>query len=181
MGSVCELPSGLPTDVLWGLRLSMVGPLKDSQRLVPNPLQLLVSSHCCGEPSFQCQVKCTAEQVFFKNFSVCGCMHPSLSSDQPPVPATENHPHSMMLPTPCFTIGMVSSVKWWAVPPDIELRVQRVRFLSHQYRPSFPSCSQSPLKWLLSNSKWALICPLLKVTSVLPLYHKGLIDWVLLR
>ena len=25
-----------------------------------------------------------------------------------PVPATEKHPHSMMLPPPCFTVGMVS-------------------------------------------------------------------------
>ena len=32
-----------------------------------------------------------------------------------PVPATEKHPHSMMLPPPCFTVGMVLAW-WWAVP-----------------------------------------------------------------
>ena len=32
-----------------------------------------------------------------------------------PVPAAEKHPHSMMLPPPCFTVGMVLA-KWCAVP-----------------------------------------------------------------
>ena len=31
-----------------------------------------------------------------------------------PVPAEEKHPHSMRLPPPCFTVGMVCS-GWWAV------------------------------------------------------------------
>ena len=31
------------------------------------------------------------------------------------VPAAEKHPHSMMLPPPCFTVGMVLAW-WWAVP-----------------------------------------------------------------
>ena len=30
------------------------------------------------------------------------------------VPAAEKHPHSMMLPPPCFTVGMVLN-GWWAV------------------------------------------------------------------
>ncbi len=32
-----------------------------------------------------------------------------------PVPAAEKHPHSMMLPPPCFTVGTVLD-RWWAVP-----------------------------------------------------------------
>ena len=32
-----------------------------------------------------------------------------------PVPAADKHPHSMMLPPPCFTVGMVLA-RWWAVP-----------------------------------------------------------------
>ena len=31
------------------------------------------------------------------------------------VPAAEQHPHSMMLPPPCFTVGIVLG-RWWAVP-----------------------------------------------------------------
>lgn len=30
------------------------------------------------------QISCTLEQVFFRNFSVFGCIHPSLNSDQSP-------------------------------------------------------------------------------------------------
>ena len=33
----------------------------------------------------------------------------------PQVPAAKKHPHSMMLPPPCFTIGIVLC-RWWAVP-----------------------------------------------------------------
>jgi hypothetical protein len=32
-----------------------------------------------------------------------------------PVPAAEKHPYNMMLPPPCFTVGMVLA-RWWAVP-----------------------------------------------------------------
>ncbi len=32
-----------------------------------------------------------------------------------PVPAAEKHPHSMMLPRPCSTVGMVLA-RWWVVP-----------------------------------------------------------------
>ena len=77
------------------------------------------------------------------------------------VPATERHPHSTILPPPCFTVGMALG-RWWAVPgvPQTEFprsSAQRV-LLSHQ-RESFPSCS---LKCHLANSKQAVSCLLLK-------------------
>ena len=44
---------------------------------------------------------------------IAAFIFPSLTSL--PVPAAEKHPHSMMLPPPCFTVGMV--LAWcWAVP-----------------------------------------------------------------
>ncbi len=39
---------------------------------------------------------------------------PSIATSRP-VPAAEKHPHSMMLPPPCFTVGTVLD-RWWAVP-----------------------------------------------------------------
>ena len=57
-----------------------------------------------------------------------------------PVPAAEKHPHSMMLPPPCFTVGV-----YW--PGDEQCLVsfkhqtwhsgQRVQTLSHQNRELF--------------------------------------------
>ena len=35
---------------------------------------------------------------------------------RPPLPADEIHPQSMVLPPPCFTVGMVFA-RWWALPP----------------------------------------------------------------
>ncbi len=39
---------------------------------------------------------------------------PSIATSRP-VHAAEKHPHSMMLPPPCFTVGTVLD-RWWAVP-----------------------------------------------------------------
>ncbi len=39
---------------------------------------------------------------------------PSIATSRP-VPAAEKHPHNMMLPPPCFTVGTVLD-RWWAVP-----------------------------------------------------------------
>ncbi len=38
---------------------------------------------------------------------------PSIATSRP-IPAAEKHPHSMMLPPPCFTVGTVLD-RWWAV------------------------------------------------------------------
>ena len=47
--------------------------------------------------------------LYFSPFIV-----PSLFTSVP-VPVAEKHPHRMMLPPPCFTVGMVLD-GWWAVP-----------------------------------------------------------------
>ena len=48
---------------------------------------------------------------------ICLCLAPFIALSiltSLPVPAVEKHPHSMMLPPPCFTVGMVFD-GWWAV------------------------------------------------------------------
>ena len=44
---------------------------------------------------------------FSSRISLLCSVQLSLNPDSPPVPAAEKHPHSIMLPPPCFTVGMV--------------------------------------------------------------------------
>jgi hypothetical protein len=82
---------------------ALVGSLNDIQRLVPKPLLhflgflLRVVVLLEGEPLPQFEV--------LKELSVLCSVHLSLDPDESP--AAEKHPHSMMLPPPCFTVGMV--------------------------------------------------------------------------
>ncbi len=48
-----------------------------------------------GKPSAQSEVLSTLEKVFVQDIPVLGRIHLS------------KHPHSMMLPPPCFTVGTV--------------------------------------------------------------------------
>ncbi len=62
---------------------------------------------------------------------------PSIATSRP-VPAAEKHPHSMMLPPPCFTVGTVLD-RWWAVPGflhtyRLELRPKRSILVSSDQR-----------------------------------------------
>ena len=59
-----------------------------------------------GEPSAQSEVLSTMERVSVQDIPVLGRIHLSLATSRP-VPAAEKHPHSMMLPPPCFTVGTV--------------------------------------------------------------------------
>ena len=94
-----------------------------------------------GEPSTQSEVLSSLEQVSsrislyfvpFRFYSILTSL---------PVPATEKHPHSMMLPPACFTEGMA-------------------QFWFHQTRESCFSWSESPLAALwqtssrLSTEEW---------------------------
>ena len=55
-----------------------------------------------GEPLPQCEFKKKSRiSLYFAPF-----IFPSILTSLP-VPAIEKHPHSMMLPLPCFPIGMV--------------------------------------------------------------------------
>ena len=99
-----------------------------------------------------------------------------------PVPATEKPSHSMMLPPPCFTVGMVLD-RWWAVPGFlqtwlVELRPngsilvsldQRILFLT--VWESFRCIFQTP-SGLSCVFHWG-------EASVCPLCHKAQISGVL--
>ena len=68
-----------------------------------------------GEPSVQSEVLSILDQVFIKDISLLSLISFPLTLTSHPVPATEKHPQSMMLPPPCITVGMVLG-RWWVVP-----------------------------------------------------------------
>ncbi len=76
-----------------------------------------------------------------------------------PVPATEKHPHSLMLPPHCCTVRMLLA-RWWVVPGF--LQIWRLPF-----RPkssNFLMVGES-FRCLLANSRWAIMCLLLSLLS----------------
>ena len=91
---------------------ALAGLLKDIQRLVPRPLLrclgcvLRVVVLLEGQPSPLSEVLSSLEQVFINDLYFSPFIFPSNLTSLP-VPAAEKHPHSMMLPPPLFTVGMV--------------------------------------------------------------------------
>ena len=73
-----------------------------------------------GEASAQSEVQNFHISLYFVPFSI-----PSTLTS-PPVPAAEKHPHSMMLPPHCFTIGVV--LGRWCFYPDMALIIETKRF-----------------------------------------------------
>ncbi len=71
---------------------------------------------------------------------------PSIATSRP-VLAAEKHPHSMMLPPPCFTVGTVLE-RWWAVPGflhtyHLELRPKSSILVSSDQRILFVTILES--------------------------------------
>ena len=92
---------------------SLAGPLRYIHRVMPKPcpgclvsvLGLIILLE--GKPSAKSEILRALDQVFFKvvfDFAPFG--FPSVLTSLP-VPAAEKQPQSMMLPPPCFNIGMV--------------------------------------------------------------------------
>ncbi len=85
---------------------------------------------------------------------------PSIATSRP-VPAAEKHPHSMMLPPPCFTVGTVLD-RWWAVPGflhtyRLELRSKSSILVSSDQRILFVTILES-FRCFLANSMRAFMC-----------------------
>ncbi len=85
---------------------------------------------------------------------------PSIATSRP-VPAAEKHPHSMMLPPPCFTVGTVLD-RWWAVPGflhtyRLELRPKSSILVSSDQRILFVTILE-PFRCFLANSMRAFMC-----------------------
>ncbi len=60
-----------------------------------------------GKPSAQSEVLSTLEKFSSRiSLYLAAFIFPSIATSRP-VPAAEKHPHSMMLPPPCFTVGTV--------------------------------------------------------------------------
>ncbi|MED6249874.1 hypothetical protein ATANTOWER_021021 [Ataeniobius toweri] len=55
-----------------------------------------------------------SSHVFSQDWPVCSSVPLYINTVQLPRPAKEKHPKSMMLPSPCFTVGMVFSGRWFS-------------------------------------------------------------------
>ena len=79
-------------------------------------LAVCLESWSCWNINLHCSLR---SFVLWRRFSSRICLYlapfivPSILPSLP-VPAAEKHPHSMMLPPPCFMVGMVLN-GWWAV------------------------------------------------------------------
>ena len=104
----------IPIQFDWVQIRALAGPLKDIQIHIPKPL-LCCIGHVLrvvvlleGEPSLQSEVLSRFSSRISPYFALFN-FHLILTSL--PVPAAEKHPHSMILPPPCFPVGMVP-VSW---------------------------------------------------------------------
>ena len=90
---------------------ALAGPLNYIQRLVSKPVLFCL---CCvlvvlleGGTLPQFEFLSALEQVSSRiSLYFAPFIFPAILTSHP-VPAAEKHPHSMMLPPPCFTVGMV--------------------------------------------------------------------------
>jgi hypothetical protein len=86
-----------------------------------------------GEPLAQSEVLIALAWVFIKHLLLIL----SLILTKLQVPAAEKHLHNMMLPLPCFTIGMVLAKGWngaWFLP-DVTFGIQAKEFNLGFIRP----------------------------------------------
>ncbi len=97
----------------WVYVRALAGPFKNSHGVVVKPLLhyfscvLRVIVLLEGKPSAQSEVLSTLEKFSSRiSLYLAAFIFPSIATSRP-VPAAEKHPHSMMLPPPCFTVGTV--------------------------------------------------------------------------
>jgi hypothetical protein len=75
-----------------------------------------------------CQVLSALEHVFIKDLSIFAPLIFASILTSLPVPDTEKHPHSMILPPPCHRDGA-------RFPPDVTLSIQAKEFNLGFIRP----------------------------------------------
>ncbi len=105
---------GLSRDAQLGLSQGSGWAIQEQSRVVVKPLLryfscvLRVIVLLEGKPSAQSEVLSTLWRRFSSRISLylAAFIFPSIATSRP-VPAAEKHPHSMMLPPPCFTVGPV--------------------------------------------------------------------------
>ena len=154
---------------------ALAGPPKDIQRLVPKPLL-----HCLGcvlrvvvllevEPTPQSEVMSTLEQVFIKNLSKLCSVHLCLDPDWSPSLCRWKTPSQH---------DAATSMLGARVHPDMMLGIQK-EFNLGFIRPEKPfSHGLWVFRCLLANSKWAVMCLLLRSGLSLATLPKGLIGGV---
>ena len=136
---------------------ALFGPLKDIQKLVLKPLlRCLGSVHMVivlleGEPHRALDRFSSRISLYFSPLIFASILT-SL-----PLLAAEKHLHSMMLPPPCFTVGMVPGSS------DLTLGIQAEEFNLGFIRPeNLVSHGLRVIRCLLANSKQAVMCLLLR-------------------
>ncbi len=105
---------------------------------------------------------------------------PSIATSRP-VPAAEKHPHSMMLPPPCFTVGTVLD-RWWAVPGflhtyRLELRPKSSILVSSDQRILFVTILESDGDHKLITSMPRRIEAVIKAKGALPIIEYIYSKW----
>ncbi len=112
---------GLSRDAQLGLSQGSGWAFKNSHGVVVKPLLryfscvLRVIVLLKGKPSAQSWGPEHSGEGFRPGYP-CTWPHSSfLDCNQSSCPCSWKHPHSMMLPPPCFTVGTVLD-RWWAVP-----------------------------------------------------------------
>ena len=150
---------------------ALAGPLKDIQRLVPKPLLHFLG--CVLRVIFLLEGELWPQSEVLSRFSSRIALYfaqfifASILTSLP-VPAAEKHPHSMMLPPPCFTVGMVPGFhQTW----HLAFKPKSSILVSSYQRISFP------MVWESLGAFWqtpsGLSCTFhWGVASVWPLYHK---------
>ncbi len=105
---------------------------------------------------------------------------PSIATSRP-VPAAEKHPHSMMLPPPCFTVGTVLD-RWWASAwfflhtYRLELRPKSSILVSSDQRIYLSTILESFRCFLANSMQGFHVSCTEERLSVGPLCHKAP-DW----
>ena len=104
---------------------ALAGPLKDIELSWSHSFDILavcLGSLSCWKMNRRPSLRSRALWSRFSSrmsLYIAAFIFPSILTSLP-VPTAEKHPHRMMLPPPCFTVGMVLAW-WWAAPGFLQI------------------------------------------------------------